>query len=468
MDTIGELKRVALALFADDDWLEADEVEVYCPTCSQKMRERGVRAIRASVLKQADASARRADKWKKLPKGWTQESLKKFWDTMTGTVKKKVTKCIKEMDGKVSDPGAFCASLMDRLEGTAWRHEPRKKSSSRIAAAPPDEEYPEGEGPKIGGNHVVRMWSLEKGKAGAAELDNGDFVLLMADDAHRDFQGRLYSISYHQEMNAVRGARVWKEEALPAIFHEKPAWGSAWKSKTGRSVSDKLPYGYAQELKMTGLVPIDTPRELIDLLIRNGWKEDRKKKDGKAAWKRFGMIRVNVMTFTYGKEVYFMASIPRGVPYEQFDAFHEATKAELKAAGATVEKVEHIAKKVAKNAKAFVPKRKKPDRGDFEWRGDYGPEAYAKWRGDVAGVILEILKSHKEYYERKKEFGFTGLPSLETHDLMSDVLSNHSMEPSGMGRAKARAAVRSILDGLVKARKVRRYKDGRKIEWEIA
>jgi hypothetical protein len=47
--------------------------------------------------------------------------VEKFWETMTGDVKHKVTKCIKEMDGKIDDPGAFCASLADKVEGKDWR-----------------------------------------------------------------------------------------------------------------------------------------------------------------------------------------------------------------------------------------------------------------------------------------------------------------------------------------------------------
>lgn len=61
-----------------------------------------------------------ADKWKGKPKGWTNESRKKFWDSLTGDVKHRVTKCIKKMEGKMSDPGAFCASLADRVT-PGWR-----------------------------------------------------------------------------------------------------------------------------------------------------------------------------------------------------------------------------------------------------------------------------------------------------------------------------------------------------------
>jgi hypothetical protein len=60
--------------------------------------------------------------WDSLPKGWTKDSVKKFWDSMTGEVKKKTTKCMKEMDGKVDDTGAFCGSLADYVTGdTSWR-----------------------------------------------------------------------------------------------------------------------------------------------------------------------------------------------------------------------------------------------------------------------------------------------------------------------------------------------------------
>ncbi len=58
--------------------------------------------------------------WEKLPKGWDNSSLKKFWETMTGDVKHKVKKCMKEMEGKVTDTGAFCASLADKVD-PGWR-----------------------------------------------------------------------------------------------------------------------------------------------------------------------------------------------------------------------------------------------------------------------------------------------------------------------------------------------------------
>lgn len=70
----------------------------------------------------------RSAAWDKLPKGWTQESVQSFWETLTGDNKHKVTKCIKEMKGKFDDPGAFCASLADKVD-PGWRS--RRASETR-------------------------------------------------------------------------------------------------------------------------------------------------------------------------------------------------------------------------------------------------------------------------------------------------------------------------------------------------
>jgi len=75
------------------------------------------------------ASEKRVAKpWGKLPKGWDKKSLEKYWDSLTGDVKHKVTKCIDRMKGHIDDPGAFCASLADKVTGTTkWRNKDWKK-----------------------------------------------------------------------------------------------------------------------------------------------------------------------------------------------------------------------------------------------------------------------------------------------------------------------------------------------------
>jgi len=84
------------------------------------------------MLRQAKGPAPEApsgSKWEKMPKGWTAESRKKFWESLTAKAPKhKVTECMKRMEGKVDDTGAFCASLADRVVGKKWRSESRKKA----------------------------------------------------------------------------------------------------------------------------------------------------------------------------------------------------------------------------------------------------------------------------------------------------------------------------------------------------
>lgn len=55
--------------------------------------------------------------WSRLPVGWTEDSLEDFWDSVGGRVRT----CIKKIGDRVDDPGAFCASIADRIEGPAWR-----------------------------------------------------------------------------------------------------------------------------------------------------------------------------------------------------------------------------------------------------------------------------------------------------------------------------------------------------------
>jgi len=60
--------------------------------------------------------------WDNLPKGWTKESVEKFWGSLTGDHEHKFTECRKKMEGNVDDPDAFCASLKDMMKGTEeWR-----------------------------------------------------------------------------------------------------------------------------------------------------------------------------------------------------------------------------------------------------------------------------------------------------------------------------------------------------------
>ena len=76
------------------------------------------RLVKRYLVRQA--MSRQSGKWEKLPKGWTQKSLKSFWESLTGGAKHKVTRCISKMEDSLDDPGAFCASLADKME-KGWR-----------------------------------------------------------------------------------------------------------------------------------------------------------------------------------------------------------------------------------------------------------------------------------------------------------------------------------------------------------
>lgn len=72
--------------------------------------------------------SRQAAGWNRLPPGWTQQSVEKFWSSITGDKRHKVTECIRKMEDKFDNPGAFCGSLADQVEGsTDWR---KKKAGS--------------------------------------------------------------------------------------------------------------------------------------------------------------------------------------------------------------------------------------------------------------------------------------------------------------------------------------------------
>lgn len=70
-----------------------------------------------------------AKKWKKLPPGWTDKSVEKFWKTLgKGTPKHKVWNCIEKMTDNIPNPGAFCGGLAD-WQDPGWRSKAKGESS---------------------------------------------------------------------------------------------------------------------------------------------------------------------------------------------------------------------------------------------------------------------------------------------------------------------------------------------------
>jgi hypothetical protein len=80
-----------------------------------------VLGFKITIPKQVNAAG-----WGKMPRGWTMESIKKFWNSLTGDRKHRITQCIKKMTGKIDNPGAFCGSLAKKIE-----YSPKLKSGQK-------------------------------------------------------------------------------------------------------------------------------------------------------------------------------------------------------------------------------------------------------------------------------------------------------------------------------------------------
>jgi hypothetical protein len=99
-----------------------------------------MREVYERVKEMVVRKVRMLEKWERLPRGWTKESLRKYWNTVTGGVpagEGGVRRCIKKLEDaypNIDDAGAFCASLADILF-PGWRkkaaEERRKKKKKK-------------------------------------------------------------------------------------------------------------------------------------------------------------------------------------------------------------------------------------------------------------------------------------------------------------------------------------------------
>jgi len=74
-------------------------------------------------------------KWKKLPKGWDESSIKKFAKSLTDKGADEhgfFDACVKKMTRNIDDPEGFCATVKDTIySSTFWRG--KAKSKKEIA-----------------------------------------------------------------------------------------------------------------------------------------------------------------------------------------------------------------------------------------------------------------------------------------------------------------------------------------------
>ena len=114
----------------------------------QEKKAKAAKATKAKVAKPPRVGPRKASKspskvkakvygveakeatWGNLPHGWTQDSVMKFWSTLTGDAQHKLTQCHDKIDGHVSNPWAFCGSL-----GSHVGYKPVRKKQSEAAVS---------------------------------------------------------------------------------------------------------------------------------------------------------------------------------------------------------------------------------------------------------------------------------------------------------------------------------------------
>lgn len=193
----------------------------------------------------------RAKKWSKLPQGWTEESFKSFWKTMSEGSKHPVSTCIEKMKDKMDAPGAFCASAQDHAKGgdTSWRGGKKASQVSLarvrgIAQATVDKVISQGTEDKGG------RFPMSKGYGLVVEHNSGSTVLMLGPS---NFGPPLVKVRVGDQV-----------------------WSAYWSAKTGRLGKFQVkeePYNYIHHENLKGyksirLAKVD-PERAAKLLMRN-------------------------------------------------------------------------------------------------------------------------------------------------------------------------------------------------------
>lgn len=86
---------------------------------------------------QTQEAGNTGSQWNDLPQGWTSDSRDKYAASMAQTQEGPVSSCMDKIDGHVTDPGAFCASLHDQVTGTTdWRGKGKQSESDSLMGNP--------------------------------------------------------------------------------------------------------------------------------------------------------------------------------------------------------------------------------------------------------------------------------------------------------------------------------------------
>ena len=228
-------------------------------------------AIRSVVL----PVTRQAKRWEKMPKGWTNESREKFWATLTGDSKHKVSECIKKMTDKggIDNPGAFCAALADRVMGSDWRKGPRKKKK---AFNSPYNNLPDAQG---------KGWTVEERGDTKRWLWSDptyhiSFAIVEVEDARNFLNGNIsYLLRVQDQHGKIHQARK-PEMHLHSAFHQAKLTLSA-----KRSGKDWLK-GFSSGSGKLARIDPKKQQALRDGLNRRFDEKDRKTRERHRQWDR--------------------------------------------------------------------------------------------------------------------------------------------------------------------------------------
>jgi len=158
--------------------------------------------------------------WENLPEGWTEESVQSFWDSLTGDVKHKITKCMGQMEGKVTDTGAFCGSLASQVGYRAASASAFDATAMRRAAIRVAHEDP-----------TVRADILASMPVTAAKLPVADLARMMTERVVRGYADEVsmssgrFIIYDWARANNLEIPRATVDAILDALFEAAVTWG---------------------------------------------------------------------------------------------------------------------------------------------------------------------------------------------------------------------------------------------------
>jgi hypothetical protein len=154
---------------------------------------------------------------------------------------------------------------------------------------------------------------------------------------------------------------------------------------------------------------------------------------------------------------------------ETFDQYLKEGFSRLDYQTSSLADIERATVEVAAKYKEFAGPRKKKDPEEFEWRGKTGPEAVKSWQEKIESVIIDILGVTKTVFDYSGKPRETH-PAWDTESIVSNLLDNYSLEPSGMmlkNRRDVSRVIRAILERMAKQKKIRKETGGSKIEWSM-